>query len=272
MKASNICITVASTLALLFTSLSPLAVELKSIEVNQEVVIFSTTRDNTSPISCEIQSEHKNWAFSLASYSGKAMYEMLLKIVDGSSRQIAVTGSGDCNLMEGVEQALSISAPVVALNAPTDDTPSSTNSRSVGLYTGDGSQRLGTVMGTDANAIFYADHNDARVVKTYNYLNSVDYSFSLLSSNIFFQSRDCQGEVYLSGLPSNRRITAHPNYRIGKIMAYSSKTTRQYNSYMNPSANSQCVNTSSSRSSSLYRTTDSEHPLCGGHLCIVKED
>lgn len=244
------------------------AAQLLSIEVTEELVVFSTSKDGLQNLECEDEVENKAWAFSLATYSGKAMYEMLLKVMDTTSKQIDVEGSGECALLDGVEQAISIKSPI--LQGLDDSKDASDSLSSLGLYMGDSVSRIGTVIGIEANddKVFYLKNSASTSFFTYGTKVDPQYGFTLVNT-IWFDDENCQGNVWIDDDYGGFDLIANESFNNGKyyrVIQQYAPTDRRVKSYFEGET---CKNLSKTQRS-VKSASEAEHPLCGSHLCLIK--
>lgn len=75
------------------------------VEINKDIVVFSTTAEKTavSP-ACVVPETSSQWTINLNSQSGRATYTMLITAMS-TGNKVNIETAGDCGLIPGIERA-----------------------------------------------------------------------------------------------------------------------------------------------------------------------
>ena len=224
------------------------------LEIENDVVLFSTSDSKTSTPACVDAASSDLWSVSLSSDSGRAMYSMILTaMAKPGELGLQVQTADDCAVSAGVERAGNVQMVSSAQGG------SSSGGKSVGLYKSDGVTRVGTVikMGS-TSAWYYVTDELTREVQYYFIIDTDDY--------MYYDAPNCEGNMYYA---HDRGLRSY-NYLGGQYYETSS-TEESYNMQSQLKANGTCQ-TANFGPRDGYRVTKTEHPVCGNFPCYVKED
>ncbi|MCG7560703.1 hypothetical protein [Pseudoalteromonas sp. McH1-42] len=244
-------------LALLCALCSPLTIAgpITQIEIENNIVLFSTSSMAPSTVACVAENKNQLRSVSLDSHSGRAMYSLLITAV-AKQQAVAVTSAQDCADLAGVER-------VQSLRLAPNTNAGNSNARSIGLYASDGITRIGTLVDTAHYKNSAYDSGQYR----WTYIDDeggVDYK----TLNISYNNAEIQHEY--SGCRGRQGLSTHgePVYHHGKYIM-GDKNAPFTSSADRNAQNYSCFNRQNQTS---YEIIETEHPICGAGLCLVKED
>lgn len=245
------------TSSLLFTGLVNAAGSVDFLEVDNDVVLFTTTeaKTGTRP-ACMSMDNDALWSVSLTSESGRAMYSLILTaMAKGESVGLAIESAGDCANADGIERASKVSLTSASSGV------SSSSAKSVGVYKGDGVTRLGTLLHMQSPSTwYYANAELSPVPLTVINANNAN-------TTVRFTGEDCTGTAFLY---SNQQYLYFYEQLGGQILlTESSSQNLLRTSEMN--ANGQCIKRNSVTVDG-YELIPGDHPTCGPKRCMLKEE
>ena len=222
------------------------------LQVDDDLVIFSTDEVKTAPSPACVTAENANlWSVSLSNDSGRAIYSMVLTAVaKGASMAVDVESANDCGVTNGIERARKVSLvpkPVVSGN------------KSVGLYKHDGVTRVGSIVKyNNANDIVYADNEASYPTK---WLHSV-----FVFGDLFYLEENCLGDPYTS---KSNTFLYNKDFNDGKFFTPATPSQQLYpKSYF---SGPYCYAIDELKS--LYKIDlTAEHPVCGFGPCKIRVD
>jgi hypothetical protein len=232
------------------------------LEVDNDVVLFSTTEAKVATSPACVDSENANmWTVSLASDSGRAIYSLILTaMAKGEGLGLNIESAQDCAVSNGVERAGRVN---IVSSQLTSNITSNNDSYSIGVYQGDGITRLGTLIDIDENSKIwtYIDTEVTRSVKS--------VSFELPPRRIFYYSEEnCQGSIFNNS--SNVQSGGEGGLYLpeGTLVGNRIYRSRWHSSldYCD-SYNSDKVHGNGTHILMPY--TD---PICGIDVCVLKQD
>lgn len=244
------------------SGLSQAAGTIDFLEVDNDVVLFSTTDTKTSSPAC-VTSEYSDlWSVSLASDSGRAIYSLILtSMAKGDGVALNIESGQNCADRNGVERA----AKVNLVSTAVQNTESS--GVKLGVYNGDGSKRLGTLFAIHDNGTWqYFDPAEPTGLK---YLQNAGNG----RTGYFFSEENCQGSVYA---PLHGVSTPHynPSYQNGQYFkSNGSVSPTQIKSQLNTVG--ECTATSVAAHRLNYYLQLGEPQTkepCGSQACFLKEE
>lgn len=246
-------------LALLTPNTALASTSLATLNVDGDVALFTTAEAKTHEIpSCVDQSRKQEWAVSLDTASGKAVYSLLIAAMSGN-RAITIESSLDCAGVGSVERAHKVTV---------DASPKETLSKNIYLYKADGVTKVGRVFDRNGLDQFYyipVDENGSSIEVTELMIYSPNDG-----AGLYFKSTDCSGEALVPNGFSASESFRNKHYLGGRYLLKAGPSSfRGYGSYM--SHNGNCV-VRSNTSSQMYSVSETgSDPLCGENLCVVKE-
>jgi len=100
-------------LSFLIGGLAQAAGTVDFLKIDKDIVLFSTTETKASSPTCVATENADNWAVSLKSESGRAIYSL---IVTAMAKELAldVDSAGDCADAEGLERASGVNLAVAS--------------------------------------------------------------------------------------------------------------------------------------------------------------
>jgi len=232
------------------------------LEVDNDVVLFSTSAEKTAASPACVTSETSNlWAVSLVSDSGRAIYSLILTaMAKGEGLGLNIESAQDCAVSNGVERAGRVN---IVSSQLTSNITSNNDSYSIGVYQGDGITRLGTLIDIDENSKMwtYIDTKVTRSVKS--------VSFELPPRRPFYYSEEnCQGSIFNNS--SNVQSGGEGGLYLpeGPLVGNRTYRSRWHSSFdYCDSYNSDKVYGNGTHILMPY--TD---PICGIDVCVLKQD
>ncbi|GLX78738.1 hypothetical protein tinsulaeT_20780 [Thalassotalea insulae] len=234
---------------------------LTKLKVAADVVYFATDEVKQHGLpACVASASEQEWAVSLNTATGKAMYSLLVT-ASASNRKITVTSANDCADAVGFERAHSVELGEV--NSSDD------YAKSVYLYKADGVTKVGRFVS------LYQDHADEF---WYLPINNDVLSTSLQrytpdggNSSLYFKLLNCGGDGY-----ADRASQVGRNkYRYGGKF-YTSMPTSDgkgfQSKYEYRNGVLSCVNSANSSMITYPLDLTLGDPLCGENLCVLKEE
>lgn len=94
-------------LALFFSTFASASDTLASLNVEGDIVLFSTINGKSSTLTCVTTDNNNLWSVSLNQKSGRALYAVLVAALSGNN-SIEVTSGNDCADTSGVERAFGV--------------------------------------------------------------------------------------------------------------------------------------------------------------------
>ncbi|MGJ8682177.1 hypothetical protein [Paraglaciecola sp.] len=232
------------------------------LEVDNDVVLFSTTQAKTHTLPSCVTAENANlWSVSLATESGRATYSLILTaMAKGDNVGLSIQSADDCGVKNGLERALNVSIQVISQQSEAG------LSNRISVYKADGINRVGTLIQiSDRGAWVILEKG-----MTKDYIMYYPKSGTNASVELRFESTDCSGQAY-----TNRRdsLVRNTNYMNGQFYMSGGIDSRLLNhpasSYL--SAYGDC--TAQSIDIDLYPLTEQhETDFCGNNTCFLKED
>ncbi|MCH2058016.1 MAG: hypothetical protein MK214_15665 [Thalassotalea sp.] len=242
----------------LLTQITALAsTSLATLNVDGDVALFTTAEAKTHEIpSCVDQSRKQEWAVSLDTASGKAIYSLLIAAMSGN-RAITVESSLDCAGVGSVERAHKVTV---------DASKQETLPTGIYLYKADAKTKVGRVFDQYRLDQFYyipvdeAGHSvGVRALHYYNHDNG---------KPIYYRSADCTGEPLVQLAESS--VFRNIGYDNGAFHLVGKQSSSYISTKSVMRTNGECGSHSTSR---RYNEVlqKAEHPLCGENLCVIKE-
>lgn len=224
------------------------------LEVENDIVLFSTSESKVSPATCVTSENNELWSVSLNNETGRAIYSLVLTaLAKGESVGLNVASAEDCSAKPGVERASKVN--IVAHSS----VPSSSGSaRSIGVYKADGVTRVGTLANvTDRGAFQWVTDEASQQLK--NYTVPSNYG-------IYFVSDDCSGPAYIS---RDQELVRNQHFQDGQYLkTVADRAFTRMNSFLN--ANGSC--TANDNNIWAQELIPTEHPDCGANRCTFRED
>lgn len=243
-------------LLVLYTGGAKAAGSVDFLEVDNDVVLFSTTeaKTGTRP-ACMTVDNNALWSVSLASESGRAMYSLILTaMAKGDSVGLAVESAADCANKDGVERASKVNL------AASGGSQSGKDGGGFYVYTGDGQTKLGRLIKYDAlNKFQYIPDGDSAF--------PVSLSTYYRLGELYFEQDSCMGDPLLK-LTSNYMF-ANPSHNDGRFFARGA-SLGQRSSKSRYSALGVCE--SYSQTTTYYSTLEASDSICGNSPCIFKDE
>lgn len=246
---------VKTSLFLTTLIISPLvtANTLANLTVVDGIAFFETVSEpDTYPV-CVSQGNEKSWAISLDSSTGAAVYSMLLTSLAANNSAIEITGTGNCDAMEGVQTASMVRF------IPAETIDNSGEADFIGIYTGD-DELIGKVVDVvDETTFLYVAAEGTEQLETFE---MPTYG----KPQIFYSERDCVGDVrsYVGGT-----INSHPTYNDGRF--FSVGTTMVGLDYLSIGrVDGSCVNSRGYVGNAREISSNAEDETCGNYPCYVK--
>lgn len=242
------------TLFSILTVASTQAQQINYLNVEGSDVYFSTTTSKAaSAPSCAAAATNEQYAISLNTESGKAIYSLLITAM-ASKQGVNVLSANDCADVTGVERAKGVSMVPVTVHD---------SAKGVYLYTGDGITKLGPIISstsTSGYGVTYLANQSDRKLSVYNHPG--------VSGTLYFTTHDCSGTAYSS---NRNRVFYNPGLESGRYMTtYGSKRV----AVERPSQlsnNGTCTQNTMS-STTLYEVKPYNDPICGDFPCTIKEE
>lgn len=245
------------TSSLLFTGLVNAAGSVDFLEVDNDVVLFTTTeaKTGTRP-ACMSMDNDALWSVSLTSESGRAMYSLILTaMAKGDSVGLAVESADDCANTDGVERANKVNL------ATENTTVSASSAKSVGVYKGDGVTRLGTLLHMGSpNTWYYATPELSPVPNIVTNINNA-------GTTVRFTGEDCTGTAFLY----SRQDYLYFYEQLDDEILLTEPTSQRLVRVSEKNANGQCFSRTSSTVDG-YKLVPGDDPTCGPKRCMLKEE
>ncbi|WP_102796408.1 hypothetical protein [Bowmanella denitrificans] len=233
---------------LLFSPVALAGGKLIDLQIDKEVVIFSTTQIKPLPnLACVANDAADKWTASLKTESGRAIYSLLVTALS-KNLALEVSGAGDCADKDGIERSEGVKLGI-------SEVPVS-KGNSVGIYKSDGITRIGTVVGfvetSRKTKWYYVDGQLAMDTKSYVRESG--------PSTLYYSEANCSGEILLR--------SSGVQFLNGRYVK--GDTNRIFDANRSERRPNGCFNTSSTLPH--YPVIDGVHPVCGASPCLVKED
>ncbi len=238
------------------SGLSQAAGTIDFLEVDNDVVLFSTTDTKTSSPAC-VTSEYSDlWSVSLASDSGRAIYSLILtSMAKGDGVALNIESGQNCADRDGVERAAKVNLVTQAFSEQ------GSNPR-VGVYAGD-HDRLGTLLTIEGTRYWVYMSGSGPTSRT---LTHDQYFNGHSNKPVYFTGANCSGDPWAEYWGTNR----NESFNSGRFYRVNGPTQSiEINSYLD--GYGMCIEGSETKV--LRNTwTEVEHSLCGPRLCYLKED
>lgn len=234
---------------LLFSPVALAGGKLTDLQIDKEVVIFSTTQIKPLPnLACVANDAADKWTASLKTESGRAIYSLLVTALS-KNLALEVSGAGDCADKDGIERSEGVKLLMVS-------TPVVSQAKTVGMYKADGVTRIGTVINiVRNNEWYYADQAGVQTAKNYY----------LKNDHIYFSEVGCKGIA----LGDGSKAVRHSSYNGGRFyLADTSSPSQPIKSQMDHTGH--CSDYRNSIAG--FKLIEGEDPLCGANTCLIKED
>jgi hypothetical protein len=229
------------------------AQQINFLNVEGSNVYFSTTTSKAaSAPSCAIADTNEQYAVSLATENGRAVYSLLIMAM-ASGQAIDVQSAGDCADVTGLERANSVSITPVIKSAG--------EGKSLYLYQGDGITKLGRVVSAlDQDSILYLHNDDKTQLRLY------EKEITVKPYTVYFTGENCTGTAF-----SNRANFTFYNehYNNGKTY-HAGSSSRDYSKKSHMVTSGTCYTSSSTMNGVPIapRTIG----ICGvGHCKLIEE-
>lgn len=241
----------------LFTSVAHAAGVINFLELENDVVLFSTAEDKTSYPACVNNDQTQLWSLSLSTDMGRAAYSLILTSMAKGDIALSIESAQDCGVLDGVERAQKITL--------VNSASSQSSGTKVGVYTSD-DIRLGTLLEViNYNTGYYVNENGV--------LTSVNWNVGTQGAGLYYIEENCAGAAYT--LNSSGALSYHPDINDGYFFA-SSRANRQSLSIRsvmstNSDGSLKCTNHSSLKN--VYPVDfEVQHMICGRKNCYLKEE
>ena len=238
-------------LAILAISSTFASSQVDYLNVEGDVVYFSLAEEKSHALpSCATATENNDkYTVLLTSETGRALYSLLITAM-ASKQGVSVNSANDCNAVSGVERAQGVSiVPEVG--------ESQGLITSLYLYKSDGVTKLGRVINTANDNVFYY-LSEGQNTQLSKYTKEVFYN-----KTIYFTSTNCGGNPYLG---DGNTAAFKTSYRNGyKFKSGSVRNQRTVKSRMSGNCSAY------SNKKYLYDTT-AIVDICGGQDCIIKDE
>ncbi|MDF2176855.1 hypothetical protein P2G88_01140 [Aliiglaciecola sp. CAU 1673] len=226
------------------------------LNVFGNTVIFSTnaSKNTTSP-SCVAVEHQDNWAVSLQSENGRAVYSLLITAMAGKL-PIDVISAQDCADSDGIERPSSV--VLTQLNIP-----SSSVVKNIQLYKNDGETLVGRVI----------DFNDKNFTLVYlppgeNY-NVSFYKPPAVSPTLYYLQPDCLGTPYTFG---GMQVFYTPGFNDSRY--FRTEGSNQLNTFHSSRTSPDICENITPKDQYLFKVDFSyyEDNTCGAAPCVIKEE
>lgn len=236
----------------LLLSSKAIAGNINYLKIKGDTVEFSTDSDKSHQLPTCVSSDNSSlYAFSLTSESGRATYSLLVTALS-SEQAIDVTSGSSCFADTGIENVDSVAiAPTTHLESNLD--------KSLYLYSGDGNTKVGRIVGTKEDDIFYylpLDNLSEIRGLGVDYINSPSY--------LYFKAEDCSGDA----LTTSSLRGFNPYYNGGKYFIKSGPTIYDTTNYA-LDENGNCITIRNTSNKKEVKETTLEP--CGDKPCVIKE-
>lgn len=231
---------------------------LTSLKVKNDIVYFSTDEAKTTQSPACMATENSNkWAMSLNTATGRAVYALLVT-ANADNRKVSVESANDCIDVGDFERAAGLEiSPLIAGNQ--------TNANALYLYKADGITKAGRFVEkfesrrtTPVNRFWYLANDNPTTLQL--------YTPNAGQTTVYFKSSDCTGEAYTTKAGEGRNIFINE----GKFFTRGEPDGTGMRSRL--FYDGTCTQTTSGSGNLLYKLDFTyRNPLCGEHVCILKE-
>lgn len=230
--------------------------QIQSLDVSEDVVLFSLSEEKTGSLPSCIQSGNEQmWALGLATHTDRAIYALLMTALANKSA-ISVESAGDCAAKEGVERPASISL------VPGSSSPSEAASDGLYLYKSDGVTPVGRIakVVSEREWLYFTPDSNTEL-QSYR-------KFEYITGMLMFLERDCQGEAFSQ---VQNTVQRHDNFNQGRFFRSGSESASVARVSLF-SSDGVCSNNGTPHPATVYKidTESYEHPLCGRGACIIR--
>ncbi|WP_448566718.1 hypothetical protein [Thalassotalea ganghwensis] len=256
---------ILSLLFILFPALALASSKISYLNVDGNNVHFALAGDKAHTIpSCAVAETNQHYGVSLLTEAGRAMYSLLITAMS-SKQAVSVVSGNDCNDVNGVERAQSVSLTP-------DASAAGGSGKAMYLYKGDGITKLGRVFNTNDsfNIFFYFPVEDNTLLRTYNNTNWT--SGYKANYRLHFKQTGCQGDAYIrftGNLSSTPYYVTNDSFNNGELLKRVSSSRFGPKSVLY--TNGSCSDFAESYEKH-YLAVPAPNELCGNSPCIFKEE
>lgn len=240
----------------LLTLLTPItalaSTSLATLNVDGDVALFTTAEAKTHEIpSCVDQSRKQEWAVSLNTTSGKAIFALLVAAYS-DNRNVTITSANDCADVNGYERAQSIAVSPAQISSASN----------IYLYKADGQTVVGRFIerdGIKVNSFWYLSAENSQELKLYTPFGAYQ--------ELSFKTTDCTGTPYIS---TNNKVGRN-DYFHGGTFFISNSSTNDRGRKSTLDRFGKCTSDVFSNAPMYEVDVTYEDPVCGQNLCQLKE-
>ncbi|GLX78739.1 hypothetical protein tinsulaeT_20790 [Thalassotalea insulae] len=219
---------------------------LTKLKVDSDVVYFASDEAKQHGIpACVASASEQEWAVSLNTATGKAMYSLLVTASTGN-RKITVVSANDCADAVGFERAKSVEI----------SPPQQQSSSKLFLYKSDGTTLLGEFKGIFDYKYAYIPLGEQQLKLERQWTNTA----------VYYTTNDCTGTPYSrnEGAVGRNSSVNNGQFFISKSWDYSIYTKSVRN------GNADCLAYVNSSFTGYKLDFTYQNPFCGDYDCIIK--